>query len=612
MIKKIFTIILFALSIFAQQNPLDQNQFMLAESYEQNGDLNKAVEIIESLNKKDPSNIQYFNKLNSLYLQLKNYDKSVELINSRILLTPQDISLYGMLGSTYYTAGNPNKAYQVWDDAIEKFNSNQMTFRIIVNYVIEKRDFEKAIELLNRGKAVSKDPFLYSYDLGQLYNITMRYKEAAEEYCDLLRENPSQYPIIESKILSYLNKPDALDETIEVVEKYKSDNISFIYLLARLYIEKKNYDEAFKLYKEIDNKQNNDGSDLFSFGEYVYRENEFETASKIFGYLIETYPTQKNIQTARLYYAKTLEAMLMEKYNKQNPEWKHFYIPATIGLSETEPVIKAYEQLIKDYQHSMVAVEANLRIGILLFHLRDDIPGAKNYFNIIIKDYSTSKFAAPAFIELGIISIMQAKLNEAENYFHSVENLRNANDEDKNFANYYLAKAYSFSGNFEAARKTLSSVLDNLRNNIANDAIEFSILLNTAKNDSSNLSLYCKGEFLVEQRKFNKAKEIFNQLSQNPQAFVFHSIAKLRVAQMLIALDDYSSAIANLQLIVDEAEKNIYADKALYLQGQIYQYGVKDFAKAVESYESLLARFPKSLYLDEARKNIIELKKNLS
>ncbi len=612
MIKKIFTIILFAFSIFAQQNSLDQNQFMLAESYEQNGDLKKAVGIIESLNKKDPSNIQYFNKLNSLYLQLKKYDKSVELINSRILLTPQDISLYGMLGSTYYTAGNPNKAYQVWDDAIEKFNSNQMTFRIIVNYVIEKRDFEKAIELLNRGKAVSKDPFLYSYDLGQLYNITMRYKEAAEEYCDLLRENPSQYPIIESKILSYLNKPDALDETIRVVEKYKSDNISFIYLLARLYIEKKNYDEAFKLYKEIDSKQNNDGSDLFSFGEYVYRENEFATALKIFGYLIETYPAQKNIQTARLYYAKTLEAMLMEKYNKQYPEWKAFYIPATIGLSEVEPVIKAYEQLVKDYQHSMVAVEANLRIGILLFHLRDDIQGAKNYFNIIIKDYSTSKFAAPAFIELGIISIMQAKLNEAENYFHSVENLKNANNEDKNFANYYLAKTYSFSGNFEAARKTLSSVLDNLRNNIANDAIEFSILLNTAKNDSSNLSLYCKGEFLAEQRRFNEAKEIFNQLSQNPQAFIFHSIAKLRIAQMLIALDDYSSAIANLQLIVGEAEKNIYADKALYLQGQIYQYGVKDFAKAVESYESLLARFPKSLYLDEARKNIIELKKNLS
>nr|MBP9580717.1 hypothetical protein [Ignavibacterium sp.] len=106
MIKKILPIVLFTFSLFAQQNPMDQNQFMLAQSYEQQGDFNKAVEIIETLNKKDPSNIQYFNKLNSLYLQLKKYDESAAIINSRINITPEDISLYGLLGATYYTAGD--------------------------------------------------------------------------------------------------------------------------------------------------------------------------------------------------------------------------------------------------------------------------------------------------------------------------------------------------------------------------------------------------------------------------------------------------------------------------------------------------------------------------
>ncbi len=98
MIKKILPIILFSFAVFAQQNPQDQNQFLLAQSYEQRGDFEKAIEIIETLNKKDPSNIQYFSKLNSLYLQLKNYDKSVDLINSRILLTPQDIKSIWFIG----------------------------------------------------------------------------------------------------------------------------------------------------------------------------------------------------------------------------------------------------------------------------------------------------------------------------------------------------------------------------------------------------------------------------------------------------------------------------------------------------------------------------------
>ncbi len=612
MIKKILTIILFAFALFAQQSPMDQNQFMLAQSYEQQGDFNKAVEIIETLNKKDPSNIQYFNKLNSLYLQLKKYDESAAIIITRINITPQDVSLYGLLGSTYYTAGDRTKAYQVWDDAIEKFKTNPMTFRIIANFAIERRDFEKAIELLNQGKKLSKDSFLYSYDLGELYNLTMQYREAAEEYCDLIKANPSQYPQIENKILSYSNKPNALDETIEVIEKYKSDNISFTYLLARLYIEKKNYTDAFDLYKEIDKKQNTNGADIYSFGEFVYRDGEYKTASHVFKFLLNNYANQQYTPLAKLGYAKTQEALFIQKYNAVNPEWKTFYIPAKVEAKEIEPVINAYQEIIKVYQHSEAAIEAMLRIGILYSHYRGDVIEAENNFKIIIKDYPTSKFASLAFIELGNIKRQQAKLDEAEKLFQSVNILMRINSEDKSYANYQLARIYSFKNDFESARKNLNTVMNNLKDNVANDAIEFSILLNTAKNDSSNLALYCSAEFLAEQKRFSEAKDLYLQLSQNPQAFVFHSIAKLRVAEMLIAADDYQNAIASLSLIVDEAEKNIYADKALYLQGQIYQFGLKDDAKAVESYENLLVKFPKSLYLDDARKNIIELKKKIS
>lgn len=612
MIKKILTIILFAFSLYAQQSPMDQNQFMLAESYEQRGDFAKAVEIIGELNKKDPTNIQYFNKLNSLYLQLKKYDESAAIINSRINTTPQDISLYGLLGSTYYTAGDRTKAYQVWDDAAEKFKTNPMTLRIISNYAIEKRDFEKAIEYLNRGKEISKDPFLYSYDLAELYQITMRYREAAGEYCDLIKANPSQYQQIESKILSYSNKPNALDETIEVVEKYKSDDISFSYLLARLHIEKKNYDEAFDLFKEIDKKQNTRGADLFSFGDFVYRDGEYKTASEVYKFLIDNYSDQQNIPLAKLGYAKTQEALFIQKYNAANPEWKTFFIPAKVDENEIEPVISAYQEIIKVYQHSEVAIEANLRIAVLLAYFRNDLEEAQNYFAVIAYDYPMSKFASLSFVELGNIKMRQAKIDDAEKLFQSVLKLPRANVEDKSYANYQLARVLSFKNDFESARKYLLTVVGNLKDNIANDAIELSILLNTAKNDSSNLALYCKAEFLTELKNFDEAREIYLQISQNPQAFIFHSIAKLRAAEMLIAIDAYSAAIADLSLIVEEAEKNIYADKALYLQGRIYQYGLKDSVKAVESYESLLAKFPRSLFLDEARQNIIELKKKLS
>ncbi|MEJ2194707.1 MAG: hypothetical protein P8X73_07595 [Ignavibacteriaceae bacterium] len=63
---------------------------------------------------------------------------------------------------------------------------------------------------------------------------------------------------------------------------------------------------------------------------------------------------------------------------------------------------------------------------------------------------------------------------------------------------------------------------------------------------------------------------------------------------------------------MEEGEKNIYADKALYLLGKIYQYGISDDTKAIESYEKLLAKFPASIYLDEARGEIIKLREKVS
>jgi outer membrane protein assembly factor BamD (BamD/ComL family) len=48
------------------------------------------------------------------------------------------------------------------------------------------------------------------------------------------------------------------------------------------------------------------------------------------------------------------------------------------------------------------------------------------------------------------------------------------------------------------------------------------------------------------------------------------------------------------------------------LSGKIYEFGLKDTPKALEIYEKLLAEFPNSLFLDEAREQIIKLRNKQS
>ena len=61
-----------------------------------------------------------------------------------------------------------------------------------------------------------------------------------------------------------------------------------------------------------------------------------------------------------------------------------------------------------------------------------------------------------------------------------------------------------------------------------------------------------------------------------------------------------------------DADKHIYEDKALYLLGNIYESELSDFPKAIETFEKLLANYPNSLYLDEAREKIIDLQNKTS
>ncbi|MCZ7615520.1 MAG: tetratricopeptide repeat protein [Ignavibacteriaceae bacterium] len=126
-------------------------------------------------------------------------------------------------------------------------------------------------------------------------------------------------------------------------------------------------------------------------------------------------------------------------------------------------------------------------------------------------------------------------------------------------------------------------------------------------NDSSNLVTYSQAEFLAEQKKFSEASELYKKLADNKQAFVLHTISSIKYAEMLIAVDNYTEAVVVLEAVSSEGEKNIYADKAVYLLGKINQYGIKNLSKAEEFYQKLLADYPKSIYTEDARTQILTL-----
>ncbi|HVO74458.1 MAG TPA: tetratricopeptide repeat protein [Ignavibacteriaceae bacterium] len=609
------SILLFFLSIsvFAQTGNNLNNKFMLGQNFEQTGDFEKAKSIYQELYKLQPENYQFFDALNRMCLSTKDYEGSIKIINERLKFSPEDINLYGLLGSTYYQSGNEADAYKTWDQAAKKFPGNSSVYRMLANYAIERRAFEKAAEYLKKGKETAEDPVAYSYELANIYTLTMQYTEAAGEYCFILSKEPNQLNIIESRILAYTGKPDALEKTIQAVEAWDTGEVlAFKYLLARLYIEKKNFDGAFDLYLDIDSKQKNKGAELFNFAQIVFNQQEYDAAGKAYSEIINRYPESPFIPNAKLGYAKTLEEKLRLEAAKVIPAWKPYYNFKGYESGTANDITSAYNDLAKSYPYTEIANEALFRIGEIKLELQSLPSEAEEYFKKIVNDSKTSSFSVGAYQKLGEIELKKGNLENAETDFLKVSLNAKASEEQRNSAKFNLARIYFFQADFAKSRAALEEILNDLKDNSANDAIQLSIILNPKMTDSSNLVMFSQADFLAEQSKFEEAAGKYKMIAENPRAFILKDFSRIREAEMEIAMDNYDKSIELLTGIADETIKNIYADKALYLIGEVYQFGTNNVQKAVEMYEKLLEKFPNSLYLDEAREEIKKLRNKLS
>lgn len=608
--KSIILCFIGVFSCFAQVNNNTKNLFVLGQAYLKGAQYNEAKAIFEKLYDQQPNNYQYFNSLNQTYLQLKLYDSSLALINKRLKISPNDINLYGMKGSTYYLLGDEKKAFSVWDDALTKLKPSYVNYRVLANHAIERRAFEKAIEFLQAGKKISDDPKFFSFDLGNLYSLTMQYENAAKEYCTILASDPKQLGAVESRILSYSEKPNAMATTINVVKNWNENrNINFLFLLSKLYYENEEYDKAFEEYSIIEKEQNSNGKYLLTFAHSLLAQNKFSIASKIFKKIINDYSSSPFISSAKLGYTKALGEELKEDIIKNSQAWKPIYIKKNIYPQKTIDVINAYKELIGKYKLSEVGAESYFRIGKINLEIQNNLDEAIRNFTIVINNYQSSRLFADSYRLRAETFIKKGELNKAlSDYDFLIKNAR-VSSEIKNTASFNKAKILFYKGEFEKAINILNQIINNKNDNSANNAIELSLLLNTTKSDSLHLIKYAKADLLINQNKIDPANSILKNLYiDKATTFVLKSYSAYSFAQTQIALDSLPQALITLSEIIKNKKQNIFADKALFLKGKVYQFGIKNKVDASNMYQELLEKFPNSIFVDEVRKEIIKLK----
>jgi len=166
-----------------------------------------------------------------------------------------------------------------------------------------------------------------------------------------------------------------------------------------------------------------------------------------------------------------------------------------------------------------------------------------------------------------------------------------------------------YNGDFQWASSQFDVLRSSTTKLIANDAMEYSILISDNIDEDSTyngLAYYSKAEFALYQHKYDKALSYLDTLNQNYLSHPLFDEVLYKRAEISILKNQFQEADSLLNQIIIKYPTDIMADDAIYLLAELCETHLKDLKRAKDYYEKIILEYPSSIYVTQARKRYNE------
>ena len=594
----------------AQLQAIDSTQhaqYQLADAFLRAGQYDRAIALLEDLYAASDGHYAFYDKLKEAYEGVKRYDDAIDLAEEQIE-RDRTAPLLSDLARLYYLKDEEERAYAAWDEAIQTAPNDEDVYRTVYQSLVDVRQFERAIDVLERAREATGQADAFLVDMGYLYSLTGRHAEAMQEYVALLAKNDRQLGFVRSRLGRFIEQEEALRASIAAAERAVRQeplNHALRELLGWLYIEAESYENAFDAYRAIDRLQQQSGQVLFRFAQMAADAAAFDVASDAFREILTRYPDAPSAPQAlagvgemhERWADKTRERAVDEQGNRT-------------AVPHYEEALKTYQTFLSTYPSHPLYPQVLRRIGRLQQDVFYDVDAAEETLQEVVARYPETPAADAAEFDLGRAALMRGDLDDARIRFSRIEE-RLRTGELAEQARYRLAQLHFFAGEFDAAQ-TIVDVIDvNTSTDVANDAIELKVLLMENRGpDSLNapLAAYARAALYSEQRRPLVALDTLEAaLARYPQHALADDIRYLRaeVLRRLGRSAEARDAFAELPMIHPQS---YLADRALFAAAEIEEVELSDDDSAIELYTRLLTEYPGSLLVSQARVRIRALR----
>jgi tetratricopeptide (TPR) repeat protein len=593
----------------AQQGDL-ATKLRLAQSFEQAGEWERAAAIYESLVEANPQSFVIFDGLRRSYTELKQYDKAMSLVREQLRTNPLDENLLCNLGGLYDLADQPQTADSIWHVVIGKDVKNANLYRLIAAQLIDHRQYERAIQIYLEGRQATGNQNIFIEELASLYGALHQYESVVREYVKSVRLNPQQLSYVQSRLSMFTGREEARGVALGVIRDEVArmpDEIPMHSILAWLLMEGKQFDGALEQYRIIDRLSKANGSELFQFAQRASQEHAYLVSAKAFREIVDGKVVPNLTPYARFGYARAIEEMSVESDSvAQVPAFPQ--PPRSVEtVSEIQPTFQGalalYDALVADYPASDVAMQAQFRIGTIRFTRFFDLNGAASAFDKARSMQYNANLMYEATLSLAEIQTARNDLGRARDEYNRL--FTAAPDQYRNRVLFQLAELDYFESRFDSACAVLQRISSNVSNDLTNDALQLLYFIQEHRAEGSQaLSEFAHADLLVRQRKYSEALVRFQSLQTQYPTSALLDDGVMRIGELYLLLNRVGEALAEFGKVIHEMPTSVLRDHAQMRIGEVYESRLKDKQKALEAYEQLLANYPSSLFVEEARKRI--------
>lgn len=598
----VLLLVFISLTVQAQSN----DPVALANEYYRQGDLEKAREQYRKLarNKRNIARIHdnYF----KLLLTVQDFDGAENYVKDVLRQFPENYIYEIDLGIVYQAMNKDEAADKHFDAIIRKVartakeERKTNDIRFLAQTFFEKNLREKALLAYQKGREALKRPSLFSLELANAYRLMNKKKLMIQEYLTFSESQPQNLNYVKNSFQRVLQEPADMD-TLEFIlyDFIQESDSNPIYneMLIWTHLQQKNFSAALRQANALDKRLQNEGENIINVGLIAYRNEDYNAAKKAFGYILDEYSDSPSSRLAQKYVLLSEEEVIKSDF--------------PVDTVAVRGLIDKYEAFRSQSRDLFTALDAQRRKALLHAFYLNEIPRAIEILqDLVSQPVGKHRILAESKMDLADIYLLDQQPWESILLYAQVE--RMFKDEPLGYeAKLKSAKLSYFKGEFELAQGHLDILKLATSREIANDALDLSILIkNNTVFDSTDVVMqeYANIELMLFQ---NQKQKALDSLDQMIVKYSKHSIIDevyFLKAKTYRELGESGKAIEALNKINEGFYFEILGDDALFLTAVIHEDDLQDAEKAMELYTELLTKFPGSIFVSEARKRFRDLR----